>query len=59
MSTNKISHEILFGFVFINRPVLWSNAMLHLCFLAQPFTRANLPVFGVVLQVLMQLLMRL
>ena len=47
------SHEILFDLVFISRPVVWSHAMLHLCFLAQPFTLANLPVFGVVLQVLM------
>ena len=47
------SHEILFDLVFISRPVVWSHAMLHLCFLTQPFTLANLPVFGVVLQVLM------
>ena len=44
--------SILFDLVFISRPVVWSHAMLHLCFLAQPFTLANLLVFGVVLQVL-------
>ena len=46
-------NQIVFDLVFINRPVVWSHATLSQCFLAQPFTLANLPVFGVVLQVLM------
>ena len=45
--------EILFDIIVLNRPVAWSHAMLHLCFLAQPFTLANLPVVGVVQQVLL------
>ena len=51
--TAAYRYKILFDLVFISRPVVWSHAMLHLCFLAQPFALANLPVYGVVLQVLM------
>ena len=36
-------------FVVINHPVVCSHAMLHLCYLARPFTVANLPVLKVVL----------